>query len=295
VSLTDIQVVKGATRYQPIILTDDAGQAITTFTSSATLTLEVWSGDDTAPFTTGGGPTASWLDATAGSVRLEFPAEFTETLTPGSYPVVLTIEAGGVTRKNRVATLWVTAAPGSATAGAVYCTFDQVLTYAPWMPRLIGDSEGLQANLAEQRAQARAWLNEQLIGRVRRDVSDQYRRHAPVSAATELNITTGVDAGYDWGPSIYPEPSIRAQVEGIRTLLANTTTTYLMADDGVAARITAKQAIYLACESQLPGGDAPAYQDFGRRMRGEATLELAGWTARIDTDADGVADYEITP
>jgi hypothetical protein len=295
-SLTEIDVVRGADRYQTIRLTDEAGDAVTTFTGSATLAVTVWAGDATASITAGAAPTATWVDATAGTVQLYFAAAFTTLLTPGEYPVALSVTASGKTYTRRVGTLVVTPSAGSTAAGATYCTFDDMLSYAPWLPRLVADADGmLQAGLAEQRALSRDWLNHQIIERARRDITEQYRRHAPVNAATELDITTGVDAGYDWGPSIYPEPSIRTQVESIRTLLTNTNTTFLMTGDGLPARITANYAIHLACEGQLSGGDAPDYQAFGRAALGRAVVALAGFTARIDSDSDGTADYEITP
>lgn len=294
-SLVEITAVKGADVRQPIVLWDDQGRAVTTFTSSATLSLAVWAGDD-LPAVTTGSPSAEWIDAAAGTVRLIFPAAFTDALSVGAiYTVNLTITVGTIdplVYTRPVAKLYILPEPGVATVGATYCTYDDCLTYASWLPRMQADSAMLQTTLTEQRVLARRWLDNAIIERARRDVSEQYRRHAPVSATEGPTISSGVDAGYDWGPSIYPEPSIQTQVEAIRTALANN---YLMTTDGMARKITAHYAIYLACDGQLPGGDTPDYQEFGRRHLGYATIALAGYTARIDTDADGTADYEITP
>lgn len=272
-----IECVAGADRSAVLTLRDALGAAVTSYTGSATLAATCWPGDDRpAAFA----PTATWLDAAAGTIALGCAAADTATLDPGDYPVLLAITASGRTAKQVVATLRILAAPGSGTAPAVYGSYDELLRYAPWLARLKADSD--QAGFAEQRARARTWFDS-LIQRHWRGDRGYYGGQSPDDSLDYL---------YDRGRP-YRTGAISTTLQGWldagRLVLTGPT--------GAAIReCVARKAIALVCAPQLGSPDKEtSYQALARRFAREADALASQITAEIDTTPtpDGVGDLAI--
>jgi hypothetical protein len=286
--MNNIECVKGSACVKDLTLLDSNGEPVTTFTSGATLAASLWRGDDQAESFD---PAVEWIDATAGSLRLTFAAADTATLTPGSYPVLLSITAGSEVKKNRIATLVVSSAPGSAVALPTYCAMDDMLDLSGELAELMQEDSDL-SGFMEQRHAARQWTDRTVLARARDVIEQQHERHSPVVASNAIDITTGVDAGSMWGRSIYPNTSIRDQVDAIRQSLEDDD---LIRDQEMieANAAYALWRVYRRQTGNTRGGTS--YRDLAFQWYEESARKLAAWTARFDTTAtpDGVADLEI--
>ena len=106
--------------------------AITTYTSSATFTAYFYRGDDQASLFT---PTCAWTSATAGTFSVTLPASSTASLAEGTYRLDVFITEGGIKSHAVRASVEVLATAGSGTAPATYCTYEDMLKYAPGSAR----------------------------------------------------------------------------------------------------------------------------------------------------------------
>jgi hypothetical protein len=270
-----------------LTIRDADGNAVTTYAGTETLTAKLWAGDDITALAT---PTLAWANHDAGTVTLTLSAANT-TQTPATYQIRCTVTDGGVAYEFYRAWLKIEASPGSATAPATYCGFDDMLELAGDLADALLESSD-QAGFAEQRAKARRWTDRVVVARAKDVISTQAERHSPVVGSEAIDITTGVDDGPEWGPSIYPDTSIRDAVDVIRAALA--------ADDLIldAEVVEANAAYALALVYGRQMGAAPNganYQDLAGKWREYASRRMVAWTARFDTTAspDGVADLEI--
>lgn len=263
------------------------------YAGTETLGLVVWQGDDQTPATLTTSA-ATWVSGPNGQVLVTLTSADTANLTVGLWRLRVTITTGGEVVPAYEAILDVRPVSGSASPVATYCTFDDVLKVAPWVRRLVLDDQAMQGTLAEHRGLARQWLDRQLLSRVRRDLESQYERHAPIVEVITPEITTGLDAGPEWGPSIYPQADVSGQLETVRGLLS---TNKLKTADGVAALIASYMATAYLCDSQLSEGDGPNYTTLAAKYRRMAQETLSGWTAQLEitTPQDATVDYELTP
>lgn len=263
------------------------------YAGTETLGLAVWQGDDLTPLTLTTSE-ATWVSGSAGTILVTLTSADTTNLTVGLWRLRVTITTGGEVVPAYECVLDVRPVSGSASPLATYCTFDDVLRVAPWARRMVLDDQTMQGSLTEFRGMARQWLDHQLLSRVRRDLESQLERHAPVLTVEPPEIDTGLDAGADWGPSIYPQIDVVTQLEAVRALLA---ADKLKTADGRAALITSYMTVAYLCDSQLSGEGDPNYTTLAGRYRAMAQKELAGWTAQLETTAtpDSTPDYELTP
>lgn len=130
--------------------------AITTYTGSATFTAYFYRGDDQASIFT---PTCAWTDAAAGKFSVTLPAASTTGLAEGTYRLDVFITEDGIKSHAVRASVEVLATAGSGTAPTTYCTYENMLQYAPWLRDMVDTAED-QAGFAEQRGQARKWLED---------------------------------------------------------------------------------------------------------------------------------------
>lgn len=140
-------------------IVDDDRDAVTGWSGSDTLSVQVWPGDDRLPLT-GTGVTATWSDAPNGIVKIT--CDGTHTLAPNEYQWRLMATNGGVTYEVVRGVLKVLIAPGSTSntpdpATAPYTTFDDLLTVASWIGQL--RSEHDRSGLMEHQEAARIWLD----------------------------------------------------------------------------------------------------------------------------------------
>lgn len=183
-------------------------------------------------------------------------------------------------------------APTAATAPPrVYCTREDLID-------LVGTIEGSldltkdQTGFAEKRALARRWTVRILMSRAEDRLLEQVRAHGAAYAASYVPAS-GVDYGPEWGPSIYSDTAVQAQLNAIRAALDDDR---LVVDDDLRT-MNAYYAISLILTPAL-GGDAGPYgtnqqQKLGLLYRNTANSMMAGWSGRIDVDGDGIAEVKL--
>jgi hypothetical protein len=128
----------------------------TSFVVGDVPTAEVWSGQDQNLLFA---PTTAWIgDPSDGVIQLSVESTQTATLTPGRYALrvlVATTDDRSLTVLEDV--LRLEASPGSTTALKTYCTYNDLLLYAPWLDTQEDTTFDLSGFMA-QRHQAREWL-----------------------------------------------------------------------------------------------------------------------------------------
>ncbi len=300
-----IELYIGADGEWDLVVQDSRARPVTTYTGAATLAVSVWPGDDQAETFA---PTAVWTDATAGRIKLSIAGSDTASLEAGQYEQRLSITAGGLTKSFALPPLSLLSIAGMGTAIRTYCTLRQILRLVPWIETVEGMDARLVANFGQERFEASRWLDRQVMTRARRIIEQQAERHAAVVTVTPVTIVDGYDAGEAYGESIYPDETIQAQLNQIQgyldadqLMLTYTTstdddppvvTTWPM-DGGIVPRIVAYRTVYEILDDQIgKQGDTP-YQDLAARYKRRANDLLMTWVAKIDTDADGIANLEF--
>ncbi len=301
----NVECVVGADVAGTLTLLDMDGNAITTYSSAATLAAKCWMGDDqTLLFA----PTVAWLDPSAGTVSYSHTAAQTASIDPGNYKVQLWITAGSLTHKHDVVVLHFNPAPGSATAPTTYCTRKDLMRLAPWI-ETTQDLARDKTNFAEQRGAARVWLDNIIMDRVEEILMDQRSRHGPIQEVAPIVPTDGYDYGPTWGPSTIPDTTLRDQLAVYRAYLIDdrlmrrgddggSPTPRVFDPDGLdggqVERLTAHYALYQILDAQIGArGDDTSYQSLAKEHYKRAIREVVSWIALIDTDADGVPDFRI--
>jgi hypothetical protein len=290
-----IEAEIGADVARLLTLLDVNGVPVTTWTTGATLSAACWSGDDQPTLFL---PTVSWVDPSLGQIRYSHTGSQTAGLQPGYYQLLLSISANGVTCKGRIGALSLLAAPGSAAARAVYCQRNDLIALAPWI-ELQEDLENDQNGFAAQRALARQWLDNQVAARDRYVSLAQKRRWGLWAT---LGVTFAAGAGYDLGPdrgpSAFPDYSLQLNEKDLRAALLSN---QLMRaghdpfgfDGGSVERIAAHYTLHLILDAQVGKLNETSYQTLAAKHLDRAKRLLFGWTARIDTDGDGMPNLEL--
>lgn len=253
------------------------------------LSVRVWAGGEQAALPLAS-TAASWADATDGTITLAIGRADTAAIDPGLYWLLVRIADGADTVDAYEARLLVEPEPGTDGPLPSYCTMDDVRVLAPWIDQLVSDSPLLHADLGAQRRQAREDIDDLVLRRARTILDDQRLRHAPIAWVAPLVPADGVDAGPGWGPSIYPDTSLQAQLEAIRAHLAADR----LVRDGRLVQAAAQLTIACVCAPQL--GDGPGetpFQVIARRFEAAARGQLRGWIARIDPTGTGTPIWEI--
>ena len=150
-----------------VTLKDEAGDSITTYTADNALTCKVWSGDNTATVAT---PSVAWIDPTLGTLLISFLADDTSALLSGSYlcsvELALTGDLVGETLEAYRADLVVEDSPGTQVAPPSYCSYQDLLAFAPQIAKEKADST--QTGFAEQRGLAREWIERVILSKAGR-------------------------------------------------------------------------------------------------------------------------------
>ena len=182
-----LKVAIGADRDWPVQCWLDGAIAPASFGPSDTVTAYVYRGQSqaqlfaltAAPYTAGAG-----LGYPGGQVQLTIAAANSATLdADGTYDVLVWWQPSGSGLNRCVwrGQLLAEAAAGTATQVVTpYCTYAEMLKYAPWVA-LINDSSADQEGFYVQRLEARNWLND-LIVRSWRGTSAAYFGDAARSA-----------------------------------------------------------------------------------------------------------------
>lgn len=155
-----LRVPAGLSIAPTVTLRDATGTAVTDYyDGSEALAVSVWPGDDRAALAWG--CTAVWLSAAGGTVTVTIPCP--AGTAPGVYTIRLTV-AGKLAWQQD---LEVIASPGSATAPAVYHSYDEQLRVSPWIAGL--EDPGVRTGYEEERSEARQALEELAQARYRGD------------------------------------------------------------------------------------------------------------------------------
>lgn len=283
-------VYLGADADYRLMLKDSHDRVITTYGPSAMLTASCWPGDD-QPATFA--PTATWIDATSGTIQLHIAGSQTALLEPGQFNLRLIVTAGGVVRSYDLPPLTLLSTAGTGLPLRSYTNLRRILRLVPWIETLESSDPRLVSNFGQEQYEASRWLDAQVMSRAGRILEHQAVRHGPMSVVTPITITTGYDGGTSYGESIYPDLTIKTQLDQIQAYL-DTDKLMLDADGAMARRITGYRTVYEVLEDQIGKQGLTTYQDLAAMYRHRANRLLIAWIARIDTDADGVANLELS-
>lgn len=270
-----ITVVQGGDLSLKLTLKDAAEAPITTYTGSATLSGRVWPGDDQETIVA---PTFSWIDATAGTIRMDLSDAQTSLIPPGSYPIELSIVAGSQTVRRRIGILDVLPTAGAATALPSYGNYNDLTTYVEVIEGLL-DSRRDLSGAATQRYRAWKWINRQVMARYRREALRQQR-----------NWGDGRILAFESG-SLIANSSIEAELSELQGYLDDGR---LILDDATV-EAASRYAAYLILDDQPAGGGDEDYKEMAREQLDRAVRALAGAAFAVDTSdpADSVADLVL--
>lgn len=277
--LPTYEAAAGVARDIDVTLADpDTGEAYSAsrWASGDTLTAACWRGDDQASSFV---PTAAWVSAAAGTIRVTIAAASTTSLASGRY--LIRVTATDVSDSNRVFEVWranldLISSPGSGTTPDVYGTYDDMRRVAgAWLADL-QESGSDQTGFAEQRGSARAWMD----GIIQR----HYRRDTGVSRQDNLDHLLSAP-GVRYGEH---DVTLQDWLDDDRLVL--TTPAGKRIVDCVS-----RYAVALVCEAQISGKPDDVWKDRARTFRARAANDVRTITAEIDTTtvADGVGDLVI--
>ncbi len=289
--------------YELDLYATEDGSLAGVFDGTEAIAVAIWPGGSYPILATAS--VAFWLDVASEPPRIALALlpEDIALLASGTYRLRVTITPTGADPIDAFdGLLALVDAPGATPLPRSYCSHADLLDVAPWLD----DCEDLRANLPAAglaaRAAATRWLDRQILSRITRDLNIQARRHAPIVRVDPITPTSGWDAGPGSGPSILPDTTLRDQLSELRAALeaGQLMTGATDPDDldgGSVVRIAAHYALWCMLRNQIgaPRETETTYQMFGKAARLEALRLMLGWTARIDTDADGVANFEVMP
>lgn len=254
-----------------ILYLEGDGDLTGLFTGSETIAATLWSGDDQTIAAT---LAAAWVPGTAATcapaIKLTATAATVGTLSPGAWRVQVVIDpAGG---KHHAlppgAYLTLTAAPGSATALAVYCTAEDLYREFACLDQLRSCHD--QTGFAEQRALAREWTDAVIQACWRGGYQDSLGMPSPHDGPhVDRWLQERLDAG----------ALIRTSPNGRRIVRAN-----------------ALYAIALVARPQFSRAEDQGYsfQRIAREYDARAESLIRSSVAELDTTGDGHADIVIS-
>jgi hypothetical protein len=270
-----IEVVQGATgSFLAVLKGDSSTGASTTLVYQGTETLEVSAGygDTRAAAFVGA---ATWDDAATGSVSIVFTPTVTAAATPCVYRIYLTVTAGSVVDRHQIALLRVLPTPGATAVSGTYCSFDDVLRFAPYVMDLIGSYPDMQSDLAEHRARARSWLDDAILSAYRPEQTGDWW-------GFDGNTIVRSGSGWNTRGDVPPDMTMRGYLDDDMLVVRDKT-----------KEITARMTLFYLMEPMLGGpNDKHTYHGLATYHRKMACSLLAGYVAEIDTSdpADGEPD-----
>jgi hypothetical protein len=264
----------GTDRTYAFTLRDEQGAVITDYLGTETLTCKIWSGQDQLVLAS---PTASWLVPADGTIAVTVSDADIADLDPGLYRMEGTIVSGATTTRFFDGSINLTTSPGATSEPATYCSFADVLLYAPQIQNLQDAGVGLAGMLGE-RARARTWTNENCLdgyrpnyGRARRYVSAD-----GTTAGPHLRWVTS-------GPNGATTPTITDLRAALTLGGLRVTEKVKEANAHMAAAI-----VYL----NQPGKENPYHQQ-GAFHQATAMAMLREAVIEIDTDDPLDGDYDV--
>lgn len=248
-----------------VTIANAAGPITGQYQGTEPLPVQLWKGSDLANIA--GICTASWISGPDGTVLATVapPA----ATAPGYYRVRLNVTYGGATSPIYYGWLKVEASPGTAAASPVYCELQDLVDLAgDWLERLMQGGPSDQTDFARERAMAREWLDDIIIGRSR---VFAYR--------FDLNYALYYGS-FPFGPVEAPDSVI---------------TNYLASDMLMIVPRTIECCSYKAlafiCEKRQTFDEkGEEYRQRAQWYHRKAANSLRRYRATLDTNADGRAD-----
>jgi hypothetical protein len=266
------------------------------FTGSESFAAKLWAGDDrTAAATLSAAWDADLANNPAGvakpRVRLTIAKSAVSGCTPGTYYLQVLINPGtdDVPVLPDGSTYELTAGPGTGTVGTAYCTLDQCRRFVPWIDQAITKHPAVQLDLAELRHDARCWVDELAMARARRILEKQAARHDPLEWVDPITPTTGVDLGPGWGVSVYPDTTLRTQLEAIEDALAADR----LVKSPAVIRAAAYRTAFLVCDPLYGTQDDQTPWTKRAAVSRERAIRLLAATTLVILG--GSDDYELAP
>lgn len=233
-----------------------------TFTEEQALTCTVWAGKDRQGV---GDLPCEWVDATAGTLQVDFPQAFMANIEAGSY--LATVRLADESAELVIFTLVVENGPGLAEAPATYITFAELMEEFP-VPESWIDTD--QSGFAALRAKARQWVDTLI-----------------------LSHFTGCSA------SPYSFPEYNPSLPGNNVWLSDALNGgALMLNTANGARLREAQVYWvLAKVLRRAVGRSSASADLADladvyERKADSLIQTS--VAEIDTDGDGVANYVVS-
>jgi hypothetical protein len=251
---------------------DRNGAPYTEFLDSYTFEANVWAGDDQEPLFH---PTVTWIDALTARAKLAIAAAQTAGLEPGLYRLDVFVTPPGQRFPLFDGYLELDEAPGLGTAPSVYCTYSDLLKYAPEVAKLAARSD--QSKFAEQRHAARLLFESMVL--------DRYR---PQPGRTRRYVDA---SGLNAGPYLrYADPPAGSTVPTTAEIAADLTANALIVSEDVV-RCNALLAAAFVYQAQ-PGRDN-VYQQLGQQAMKDAQAQFEQTTLEFDADSDGTPEIRI--
>jgi hypothetical protein len=265
--MLQIYVIKGIGDVWPAQIRDKQGDPMTgVYDGTESIEGVVWSGEDESILVN---LPVSWDTPAAGTVKIMVPAAAGDFLDVGLYQGLVRMTDGSEALIRF--TLDVRHAPGSAVETVQpYCTLEDLLRIAPWV-KLIQGEEDL-AGFLGQRLEARQKIDWTII--------NNYRGASVGLFETHSTLAFAFGGGVGWRRSLGPSPSL---------------VTYLAEDKLIRrpqiVRAAAYAAIAEVARAQI--GIANQWAAQGPYYEALYERELAGTTAEIDLNGDGIGELFI--
>lgn len=249
-----------------VTITNGAGVAITgVYAGTETLTATVWQGSNLTPIANVAA--VSWLSGTNGTttVLLTPPSN----LAPGYYRIRLEVTYQSQKSPYYYGWIKVEAVAGSATAAATYGSYQDMVDLAgDWLLRLQQGDPGDETTFLRERAQAREWLDDIIVGSSR-------------VFAYRFDLTYALYYGaFPFGPVESPDSVIKGYLDSNYLMIVPRT-----------IECTSYKALAFACEKRVTFDESG--EEYRRRAiyyHRKASNSLRRYRCQLDTNGDGNAD-----
>jgi hypothetical protein len=268
-----IVIPPGIDQDVPVALLDENGNPVTVFTTADSPYAEVWSGENTPVILS---PACTWISAPLGTFVMSFNSSDTADIAPGKYRLRYGVVSNGRTYAAQDVFLQFTESPGDATPLTSYCSYRDMVDFAPWIADLQDAND--QTAFAVERYRARQWLDRVI------------QRHNPMSFWNEFaiplfgfSIGTGNDLPqWNWGQT---DPVLQAWLNQDLLLVSEQVT-----------QITAKYALYLVCAAQVgPGSEKTNWQQLAADFYADAVRITQCYSAEIYLAGNPIAPIRVIP
>lgn len=253
------------------------------FLSSDMLAADLWAGQDQPILLPMDAPV--WLDPAAATYQLAIQNLQSAGLTPSTYQVQVTVIRSGRTVTVGRLRLVVEPTAGTAAAIPVYGSYRQLLTYAPWVNKILADED--ESGFLTERGRARSWLDDILVGRWKGSMATAQLGQPGFSVLATYGAIDPV-------PSRWLRDQLAANLGFNGTMDGTVLTGSTLLCWPLVQEIVAKRAIYTVCRAQLGG---PSKESSYRMLSADFAHDADGLAktlrAELDFNADGYADLVI--